>query len=58
MTMPGTDQDEVGAWCEPDNCPAAICNGPHVAHHCPNGDLVVTRFDYADPCPFCGWKKD
>ena len=42
-------------WCGIDAAPAHICNGPHVAHLCPNGDLVTVRFDQADqPCPGCG----
>ncbi len=47
----------VVPWCEVDYCPASICNGPHVSHHCPNGDLVTTHIDAAieTPCPFCGW---
>lgn len=47
-------QREQQVWCEPDNCLATICNGPHVAHHCPNGDLVVSHRDDHSPCPFCG----
>lgn len=40
-------------WCAADDCPAAICNGPHVEHRC--GDHIVTaRFDNAAPCPYCG----
>jgi hypothetical protein len=41
-------------WCEPDDCPASICNGPHVSHTCPNGDVVTKRADDPTPCPFCG----
>lgn len=42
------------AWCEPDDCPAAICNGPHISHVCEDGDVVTTRSDNPDPCPWCG----
>lgn len=42
------------AWCDVDDMPASICNGPHVSHRCPNGDLVTQRFDDPTPCPFCG----
>lgn len=46
---------EPADWCEVDDCPASICNGPHISHHCPNGDLVSQRYDNPAPCPFCGW---
>lgn len=40
-------------WCEADDCPSIICNGPHVEHRC--GDSIVTaRFDNDEPCPYCG----
>ena len=42
-------------WCVPDDCPASICNGPHVTHRCPNGDLVTRHATDRTPCPFCGW---
>lgn len=41
-------------WCEVDDCPVNICNGPHVEHFCPNGDRVVQHFANPEPCPFCG----
>lgn len=44
-----TDQT---AWCDVDNMPAAICNGPHVTHECLDGDLVTARVG-SGPCPFC-----
>lgn len=44
-------------WCEVDECPSAICNGPHVAHICSDGARVDQRYDNPEPCPFgCGWK--
>jgi len=46
----------AAGWCEPDECPASICNGPHVSHTCENGDVVTVRFDNVEPCPFCGRK--
>lgn len=30
--MDRTDEDRARQWCEPDDCPASICNGPHVSH--------------------------
>lgn len=48
------DDGDVTCWCKVDDCPAAICNGPHVSHTCPNGDLVTQRYDDPTPCPFCG----
>lgn len=53
-----TESESVAkpGWCEPDGCPSTICNGPHVSHHCPNGDLVTVRFDDTSPCWFCGWR--
>lgn len=41
-------------WCDVDDCPATICNGPHLSHACRDGSTVTTRFDNPDPCPFCG----
>lgn len=50
-----TDPGDL-AWCIEDGCPSGICNGPHVAHTCPesNGDTIVVRFDNAEPCLWCG----
>lgn len=44
-------------WCLVDDCPSTICNGPHVAHTCPNGDTVTVRFDNNEPCMFCGQRS-
>lgn len=59
MDSPLTNEQAAGVagpldWCAIDKCPPTICNGPHVSHHCPNGDLVVSRYDDVTPCPFCG----
>lgn len=45
-------------WCSPDDCPSTICNGPHVNHTCPNGDIVTSLIGDSTPCPFCGWVPD
>ncbi len=47
-------------WCIVDDCPAAICNGPHIGHYCPNGDLITQRYDNPSPCPMkdCDWKPN
>lgn len=51
--VPQRARTEPGQWCEPDECPAGICGGPHVTHECNDGDRVTMRFD-AGPCPLCG----
>lgn len=40
-------------WCEVDDCPSSICNGPHINHTCWNGDVVTHRYDDKTPCPWC-----
>lgn len=40
-------------WCDVDDCPTAICKGPHIEHRC--GEYVYTlRAD--QECPTCGEK--
>jgi hypothetical protein len=51
--MDRLDEDRAAQWCEPDDCPAAICNGPHVSHIC-GTDVVTSRVGDKTPCPFCG----
>lgn len=49
--------EQVGDWCAVDDCPAHICNGPHIEHVCSDGARVSQRFDNPEPCPFqCGWE--
>ncbi len=47
-------------WCYVDDCPAMICNGPHIQHRCPNGDMVAQRWDNSADCqnPDCNWQYD
>ena len=41
-------------WCKADDCPAAICGGPHVTHVCIEDAEVTTNARNVEPCPFCG----
>lgn len=52
--MPDKDEGFFIDYCMVDDCPPAICNGPHVGHVCADGSLVTQRYDNHDPCPFCG----
>lgn len=41
-------------WCAVDDCPAAICGGPHRSHVCTNGDTITWHPDHHNGCPVCG----
>lgn len=31
-----------GVWCEPDECPASICGGPHVQTTDDSGNVIIS----------------
>lgn len=49
---------EQPPWCTVDDCPAAICGGPHVSHVCANGDTITWHPDHHNGCPICGASDD
>lgn len=45
----------IEGWCDVDNCPTLICNGPHHEHVCNGGDRVTMHVNNG-PCGLCGFK--
>lgn len=40
-------------WCEPDDCPVGVCNGPHATHPEDDKHAGTVQGKVGDTCPFC-----